>query len=192
MFKGVFRLNQALLIIDVQQELVEGNAETKGVYNKQGLLETINLVIKKAIESGIEIIFVRDKDVAGGKGPGFDIHSDINVPREVKIFDKYATNAFYGTGLLEYLQEKEMHHLVIMGCETPYCIDTAVRTATVNHMDVTLVGDGHSTTDSSILSAETIIKHHNTILHGHYNVDHFSIVRNSAEDLFTPTHDTYR
>lgn len=59
-------------------------------------------------------------------------------------------------------------------------------------MDVTLVGDGHSTTDSSILSAETIIKHHNTILHGHYNVDHFSIVRNSAEDLFTPTHDTYR
>ncbi|HEO8418782.1 cysteine hydrolase family protein [Niallia sp. FSL W8-0635] len=185
-------MNQALLIIDVQQDLVNGTEQTKEIYNKQDLLKTINLVIKKAIKSEVEIIFVRDKDVAGGEGPGFDIHSDLNVPSEAKIFDKYATNAFYGTGLLEYLQSKEIQHLVIMGCETPYCIDTAVRTATVNQMDVTLVGDGHSTTDSPVLSAEKIIQHHNKILHGHYNVDHFSIVREAVEDLFTPTHDSYR
>ena len=71
-------------------------------------------------------------------------------------------------------------------------IDTAVRTATVNGLDVTLVGDGHSTADSPVLSAEQIIKHHNKTLHGHYNVDNFSVVRNAEEDLFTPTHDTYR
>lgn len=55
-------------------------------------------------------------------------------------------------------------------------------------MDVTLVGDGHSTTDSDGLSAEQIIKHYKETLHGHYNVENFSIVRNAEEDLFHPTH----
>lgn len=44
-------MNQALLIIDVQQELVDGNNETKSVFNKEVLLDHINLVINKAIES---------------------------------------------------------------------------------------------------------------------------------------------
>lgn len=69
---------------------------------------------------------------------------------------------------------------------------TAVRTATVSQLDVTLVGDGHSTTGSSVLSAEQIINHHNKILHGHYNVDNFSMVRNAEEDLFQPQHDMHR
>ncbi|MNC69948.1 hypothetical protein D3C75_1206980 [compost metagenome] len=79
-----------------------------------------------------------------------------------------------------------------MGCKTQHCIDTSVRAATVSHLDVTLVGDGHSTTDSDVLSAEQIIRHHNSTLHGHYNVEHFSMVRASEEDLFRPTHDSYR
>lgn len=190
--KGVFLLKQALLIIDVQQELVEGNNETKSVFNKETLLDNINLVINKALELQALIVFIRDKDVAEGKGPGFEIHPKINVPVDAKIFDKAATNAFYGTPLMDYLKENEIEHLVMMGCKTEYCIDTAVRTATVNHFDVTLVGDGHSTSDSSILSAEKIISHHNKILHGHYNVDNFSVVRTTEEDLFQPNHNTYR
>jgi len=185
-------LNQALLIIDVQQELVDGNNETKNVLNKEALLDNVNLVINKALESHALIIFVRDKDVADGKCPGFQIHQTVKVPTNAKIFDKVATNAFYGTLLMDFLKENEIEHLVIMGCKTEHCIDTAVRTATVNHFDVTLVGDGHSTTDSSILSAEKIISHHNEILHGHYNVDNFSVVRTSQEDLFQPIHNNYR
>ncbi|GAB1771854.1 hypothetical protein PMEGAPR185_28600 [Priestia megaterium] len=38
-----------------------------------------------------------------------------------------------------------------------------------------------------VLSAEQIIKHYKETLHGHYNVAHFSIVRNAEEDLFCPT-----
>lgn len=93
---------------------------------------------------------------------------------------------------MAFLKENEIEHLVIMGCKTEHCIDTAVRTATINHFDITLVGDGHSTTDTSILPAEKIISHHNETLHGHYNVDHFSVVRNSQEDLFQLTHNNYR
>ncbi|MFJ8517582.1 isochorismatase family protein [Lysinibacillus xylanilyticus] len=185
-------MKQALLIIDAQQELIDGNEKEKAVFNKENLIRNINLVIGKAKKSDIPIMFVRDLDVAEGKGEGFDIHIGINVPNEAKIYDKKATNCFHGTGLLNHLQSQEIKHVVVMGCSTQHCIDSAVRTATISGLDVTLVGDGHSTADSDVLSAEQIIKHRNQTLHGHYNVEHFSVVRNSEEDLFQPTHDSYR
>ncbi|MED1866031.1 cysteine hydrolase family protein [Fictibacillus nanhaiensis] len=185
-------MQQALLVIDAQQELIEGNENEQSVFNKEELIQNINLVINKAITSNSLVVFIRDKDVAEGRGTGFQVHKDINVPTDSIIFDKEATNSFYGTPLLEYLKERMIEHLVIMGCKTEHCIDTAVRTATVNNFDVTLVQDGHSTTDSSSLGAEQIIKHHNEILDGHFNVDHFSDVRSANDDLFSPRHNSYR
>jgi nicotinamidase-related amidase len=185
-------MKQALLVIDAQQDLIEGSENEKEVFNKENLVDTINKVIEKAVEAKVLTVFIRDKDVANGEGKGFQIHEGIKVPASAQIFDKFATNSFYGTPLLSYLQEHQIEHLVIMGCKTEYCIDTAVRTATINHFDVTLVSDGHSTSDSSILSAEQIIQHHNRALHGHDNVDNFSLVRNSSDDLFQPIHNNYR
>ncbi len=185
-------MKQTLLIIDAQQDLMEGNNEEKGVFRKEIIIHNINIVIKQAINKSIPIVFMRDLDVSNGEGPGFQVHKEIHVPSTAIIFDKAATNSFYGTPLQEHLNKNNVEHLVIMGCKTEHCIDTAVRTATVNHFDVTLVGDGHSTSDSKNLTAEQIIHHHNETLHGHYNVDNFSIVRNSDEDLFTPIHNKYR
>lgn len=190
--KGENNLNQTLVIIDAQQELIDGNQEVSTIFNKGRLISNINKMIEKAREASVPVVFIRDLDVAEGKSNGFQIHNEINVPTEAQIFDKSASNSFYGTGLLEFLNSQHIEHIVIMGCETQHCIDSAVRTATISGFDVTLVGDGHSTLGNDVLSTEQIIKHHNTTLHGHYNVDHFSIVRNSEEDLFRPTHDSYR
>jgi nicotinamidase-related amidase len=190
--KGADNLKHALLVIDAQQELIEGNASEQAVYNKVGLLQNINVVIEKAKQAKAALVFVRDVDVSEGKGAGFEVHSAINVPEGAQVFDKQATNAFYNTPLLSYLKEEKIGHLVIMGCKTEHCIDTAVRFATVSGFDVTLVGDGHSTSDSEVLKAERIVSHHNKVLHGHYNVDHFSVVRKTDEDLFAPIHDNYR
>lgn len=190
--KGENYLKQLLLIIDAQQALIDGNQEKGQIFNKEKLIITINKVINKAIAATVPVIFVRDLDVAEGQGEGFQIHNEITVPTEAKIFDKSATNSFYGTGLLEHLTTQHIEHIVMMGCETQHCIDSAVRTATISGFDVTLVGDGHSTLGNAILSSEQIIQHHNTTLHGHYNVEHFSIVRNSDEELFCPTHNSYR
>jgi nicotinamidase-related amidase len=190
--KGENYLNQTLLIIDAQQDLIEGNQEESAVFNKEQLVRNINGVIEKAREADVPVIFVRDLDVAEGKAGGFQVHREINVPTEAKIFDKSATNSFHGTGLLNHLRTQKIEHVVIMGCKTQHCIDSAVRTATISGLDVTLVGDGHSTTDNNVLSAEQIIEHHNSTLHGHYNVEHFSVVRNSDEELFCPIHDSFR
>ncbi|MFD2681736.1 cysteine hydrolase family protein [Bacillus seohaeanensis] len=185
-------MNQTLLIIDAQQELMDGNQEESAVFHKEQLIRNINLVIEKARKSNVPVVFVRDLEVAEGNGAGFQVHDEINVPMDATFIDKIATNSFHGTGLLNHLKSQAIDHVVIMGCATQHCIDSAVRTATMSGLDVTLVGDGHSTTDSDILSAEQIIRHHNETLHGHYNVEHFSIVRNAEEDLFHSTHDSYR
>ncbi|WP_273128066.1 isochorismatase family protein [Bacillus weihaiensis] len=185
-------MKQMLLIIDAQQDLIEGNQKERAVYKKDQLLTNINSVIEKAIHHDVPVVFVRDLDVAEGVGKGFQVHEKMNVPKKAIFFDKVATNSFHGTGLLNHLKTHEIEHVVVMGCATQHCIDSAVRTATINGMDVTLVGDGHSTIDSECLRAEQIIKHHNETLHGHYNVENFSIVRYSEEDLFTPTHHSYR
>ncbi|MBB2479630.1 cysteine hydrolase [Bacillus sp. APMAM] len=185
-------MNQALLIIDAQQELIEGNDREPSVYNKAELLHNINSVVKRTVKQGYPIVFIRDLDVADGKGKGFEVHQEINVPPGATIFDKKATSSFYATPLLDFLKANQIEHLIVMGCKTEHCIDTAVRAATVKGFDVTLVEDGHSTTDSKTLSAEQIINHHNAILHGHYNVDHFSMVRKAEEDLFDPQHNSYR
>ncbi|WP_054707843.1 isochorismatase family protein [Bacillus sp. JCM 19041] len=186
-------MNQALVVIDAQQELIDGNEEEQVVFEKENLIATINSVIEQALAEKALIIFVRDVDVANGEGPGFQVHNKIHVPENrVTFINKAATNSFYKTGLLDVLNESEIDHLVITGCKTEHCIDTAVRTATVHSFDVTLVEDGHSTTDSNNLSAKNIIAHHNEVLHGHYNVDHFSVVRHSRKRLFEPTHHQYR
>lgn len=185
-------MKHALLLIDAQQELIDGNEKEQAVYNSERLLQNINVVIEKAKQAIASIVFVRDVDVSEGNGAGFEVHSAINVPEDAEVFDKQATNAFYNTPLMKYLKEEKIAHLVIMGCKTEHCIDTAVRFATVSGFDVTLVEDGHSTSDTEVLKAEQIVSHHNKILHGHYNVDHFSVVRKTEEDLFNPIHNNYR
>ena len=44
------------------------------------------------------------------------------------------------------------------------CIDTTVRSSVSHGYEVTLIQDAHSTIDSEILDASTIIAHHNDIL----------------------------
>ncbi|WP_214894135.1 isochorismatase family protein [Exiguobacterium sp. H66] len=185
-------MRQAVLVIDFQQDLVEGTAEESGVHAKDAVSQVINQVVQEACDQDHAVVFIRDLDVADGNGPGFAVHASIQIPDQAVTFDKAATNAFHGTPLLEYLNERQIEHIVILGCKTEHCIDTAVRSATVNGFDVTLVADGHTTNGSDVLSAELMIAHHNQVLHGHYNVEHFGLVRPSSEKLFEPIHDQHR
>lgn len=125
-------MRQAVLVIDFQQDLVEGTAEEAGVHAKEDVIQVINQVVQEARNQDHAVVFIRDLDVADGNGPGFAVHPSIHVPTEAVTFDKAATNSFHGTPLLSHLKEQQIGHVVILGCKTEHCIDTAVRSATVN------------------------------------------------------------
>lgn len=181
----------ALLVIDAQTGIIEGMSHDP-VYQKEALLQTIHSLVTQARSRHIPVLYVQDLDVAPEGDPAFAIHPSIAPAPHEPVFRKKATDAFHGTDLHERLQEIGIDHLVIAGCKTEYCIDSACRRATTLGYDVTLVGDGHSTSDSSVMPAESIIAHHNRCMHGLSNLEPFVVVRTSAEDVFAPIHDFYR
>lgn len=181
----------ALLVIDAQAGIIEG-PDIGPVYQKDDLIHTLTLLIQTARKSGIPVLYVQDLDVGEENSPEFQIHPEIAPLPDEWIIQKKATDAFHRTDLHEKLQSLGINHLVITGCKTEYCVDTTCRRATTLLYDVTLVQDGHSTTDNKILTAEQIIDHHNTNLHGLDNVDSFIVVRGSHENVFEPIHDQYR
>ncbi len=90
-------MKQAVLVIDFQQELVDGNTEERPVYLKEQVAHVIEAVVLEADERNVPVVFIRDLDVAGGTGPGFAVHDSIPVPASSVTFDKAATNAFHDT-----------------------------------------------------------------------------------------------
>jgi nicotinamidase-related amidase len=157
----------ALLIIDMQY----GNfLDPHPVHSGVELLEKVGSLIRKARSARIPIVFVQH---TGGEGDpdeygteGWEIHPTITPASEDVIVHKETPDAFHETDLDQVLRDREINGLVVTGLQTEYCIDTTCRRACGLGYDVVLVGDTHSTWDSSVLSAQEIIEHHNNVLGG--------------------------
>jgi nicotinamidase-related amidase len=173
-------VNTALLIIDMQW----GNFQDPDpVYESEKLLSKVKSLIDKARDKGVPIFYIQNK---GSKGDpdevgtsGWEIHPAI-LPKEGDIvIEKETPDAFHKTTLHRKLKSKEIEKLIISGLQTEYCIDTTCRRAYSLGYNVVLVKDAHSTWDSSNLTAEQIIKHHNLVLGGW-----FATVKNENEIEF--------
>ncbi|PTX59092.1 nicotinamidase-related amidase [Melghirimyces profundicolus] len=161
----------ALLVIDAQTGLIDGDEMHDPVWEGERLLKNIGILLRKARDAFVPVIFVQDDDVAPPESVEWRVHPLIApVPGEASV-RKVATDAFHGTDLDEKLRRAGITRLVIAGCKTEYCIDTACRRATTLGYQVILAADAHSTTDNGVLAADRIVAHHNHILNGLDNVE---------------------
>ena len=163
-----FMVNTALLVIDMQL----GNFESNPVYMANDLLTKTKSLIQKARASHVPIIYVQNN---GGKGDpdecgssGWKIHPAIAPIKGEVLIQKKTPDAFHETNLHEELKSRKITHVVVVGLQTEYCIDTTCRRAFSLGYKVTLVKDTHSTLDTPILSATQIIEHHNRVLSGFF------------------------
>lgn len=159
-------MNTALLVIDVQIGIIDHFPS----YNKDQVLANINDLLTKARAARVPVVYVRHD---GGKGhpleantTGWPIHQRVAPVDSEPIVEKQSCSSFYETPLQAMLDKAGISHLIVTGCMTEYCVDTACRHATTLGFDVTLVSDGHTTIDNELLKAEQIIAHHNHALHG--------------------------
>jgi len=159
-------MKTALLVIDVQVGIIDHFQ----AYNKDRVLANINDLITKARTAKIPVIYVRHD---GGKGDpleanteGWQIHQRIAPVDGEPIVDKQSCSSFYKTPLQSMLDKNGISHLIVTGCMTEFCVDTACRHATILGFNVTLASDGHTTLDNDLLKAEQIIAHHNRSLNG--------------------------
>lgn len=156
----------ALLIVDVQVGIVDGFSAYRGAE----VLDQINILLDRARASGTPVIYVQhdggDDHPLKPNAPAWQIHPAIK-PRDAElIINKRSSDSFFETPLKRELEARGIKHLVVTGCMTEYCVDTACRSAVAHGLDVTLVSDAHTTIDNSVLKAEQIIAHHNALLDG--------------------------
>lgn len=157
-------MTTALLIIDIQQALCFGELPT---FDFDGVLRRINALASSARDAGLPVILVQHEQ---GQGPlqfgtdGWQFATGFEAKAADLRVRKTTPDSFHQTNLDDLLREHGVRQLVTCGLQTDFCIDTTVRRALALGYDVTLVADGHSTTDNDVLKAHQIIAHHNATL----------------------------
>ncbi len=152
-----------LLVVDVQKLITN-----EKLYNFDTFISNVNLLINKARENNIEVIYVRHDDGVGQaltKGTdGFEIYEEIApMPNEL-IFDKFVNNSFNGTGLLEYLLDKDEREIIVVGLQTEYCIDATVKCGFEHGFRVIVPEYSNSTFDNEFMSAEQSYRYYNEFM----------------------------
>lgn len=181
-WKGTQMSNDtALLVIDMQVELVEG------AYQQQAVLDNINTLLAQARASHTPVIYVQHNSAEYAPlnygVATWQIHPALAPQAGEPVVHKRASDSFYHTTLQQELEKLEVKHLVITGMQTEQCVDTTCRSAISAGYDVTLVADAHTTGDF-ILPAAQIIAYHNALLPELAHPDHSIEVKPTAEIVF--------
>ncbi len=171
--------NTALLIIDAQVGVIEN------AYAKEQMLENVKTLLTQARERQVPVVYVQHEEPQGYQlesgTPAWQIHPSIEPQKGEPIVHKQSPDSFYDTPLQELLREQGIEHLIIVGAQTNYCVDTTTRRALSMGYDVTLVSDAHTTDDSEVLTAAQIIAHHNDTLDGFRAGEHRARVKSTSE-----------
>lgn len=153
------RPNTALLVIDVQNDVVAG------AHNRDGVIANIATLVDRARSEDVPVVWVQ--------------HSDDDLPRDSDgwqyvpelareefepLVHKQYGDSFDDTDLEAILAERLVGHLLVVGAQTDACIRSTLHGAVVRGYDATLVGDAHTTEDQTQWGApapEKVIGHTN-------------------------------
>ncbi|HCR35202.1 MAG TPA: cysteine hydrolase [Stenotrophomonas sp.] len=157
---------RGLLVVDMQHGLFNGAHRP---YRADDVLANINALIDRAHAAGAPVFVARHVGPAGSPlacdSPLSQLLADLAIdPARDTVFEKTRPNCFFETGLAEGLAAGGIEELVIVGMKTDYCVDTTCRAARDLGVAAVLVADAHTTTDSPVLAAKTIVEHHNATL----------------------------
>lgn len=152
----------ALLVIDAQVGMFEG----KPIYRAEETLDTIAGLIEKARAFQIPIVYIQDDDIGGFGTPEWEVHPKLSSQKGDIHIRKLAADSFVDSDLQAQLEAHSIDHLIITGFQTPFCIDATSRRAAYLGYKVTLVADGHSSSDKEILTGQQVVEYHNLLLDG--------------------------
>lgn len=147
-------MNQALIIIDIQNDYFEGGAmplndPITAANNAKQLLTFYREAHKPIIH--IQHLAARPELNFMLEGTqGQRIHSSVAPIQGECIITKNYPNSFAGTELSEVLDELGITHVVLAGMMTHMCISTTARAALEYGLNTTIAHDACATCDLSI------------------------------------------
>lgn len=165
--KGIMK-NTIVLIVDMQTGLVNGHP-----YIERKVIENIKNLVEDCRNVGTEIVYVRHDDGPGEElHPGnlaFEIYEELAPKSGDRIFVKHYNSAFYQTGLKEYLEEKQVKNIILVGMQTEYCIDATCKAAFEHGFQVFIPKETNTTFDNEFMSAQKSVEYYNDkIWNGRY------------------------
>jgi nicotinamidase-related amidase len=173
------KTDTALVVIDTQVGIIET------AYRGKEVVENIGTLIAKARAAGVPVIYVQHHDPYLETGtPEWQIHPAITPQEGEPVVHKQSPDSFHSTTLQQELEKRGIKHIVVVGAQSNFCVDTTSRRAVSIGYDVTLVGDAHTTEDNAVLTAEQIIAHHNNTLDNFWAGEHKIQVNPTDEVVF--------
>lgn len=147
---------KALLVIDVQKDVVANALQTSQVVSK------INSLISRARESNVPVIWVQHSDEYLVKdSAGWEIVDELKpLPSEIRIY-KTHSSSFVETDLQANLERLGAKTLIVTGAQTDYCVNATSNAGIELGYQVTLVSDAHTTEDSETKKASELIEEKN-------------------------------
>lgn len=137
---GLNGTRTALLIIDIQYFYFPGGSLP--LVEPEEASKNASMILKKFREKGLLVVHVKHNAKNGA-----EIYKDVKPIMGEKVITKNEANAFSGTDLLEFLNEKKVGNLIILGMQTQMCMEAATRAAHDYGFNCTVVGDACATRD---------------------------------------------
>jgi len=126
-------MNQALLLIDLQNDYFPGGAcELEG---SDAALANAAQLLAAARQNGTPVIHIRHVSLRPGAGfflpgtRGVEIHHGVAPAAGEAVIDKHFPNSFRDTPLRETLAALGIDRLLVAGMMTHMCVDATVRAA---------------------------------------------------------------
>jgi nicotinamidase-related amidase len=154
----------ALLVIDVQQGLCEGE---HAAFESSEVICRINRVSSKARAANVPVVFIQHESRSGvleHDSHGWQLARGLHVESSDLRIRKTTPDSFLHTTLESVLKERAITDLIICGLHTEFCVDTTTRRALALGYPVTLVADAHTTEGNEHISPRQVIQHHNATL----------------------------
>jgi nicotinamidase-related amidase len=153
------RPNTALLVIDVQNGVVEGNHERDAVVANVGSL------VEKARRERVPVVWVQHsgKELARGSDE-WRIVPELTPGEAEPLVEKNYGDSFEDTDLETVLSGLGVGRLVVVGAQTDACVRSTLHGAFARGYDATLVSDAHTTEDQTAWGApppDQVIAHTN-------------------------------
>ncbi|MFC1403452.1 MULTISPECIES: isochorismatase family protein [Streptacidiphilus] len=153
------RPNTALVVVDVQSGVVQGN------YERDAVVANIGALVDKARREQVPVVWVQQTDerLTRGSDP-WRIVAELTPDEAEPKVEKYYADSFEETTLESVLSERGIGRLIVVGAQTDQCIRSTLHGAIVRGYDATLVSDAHTTEDQTEWGApppELVIAHTN-------------------------------
>jgi nicotinamidase-related amidase len=153
------RPNTALLVIDVQNGVVEGNHE------RDAVVANVASLVERAREEQVPVVWVQhaSEQLVHGSD-AWRIVPELAPDEAEPLVEKTYGDSFEDTQLETVLAGLGVGRLVVAGAQSDACVRSTLHGAFVRGYDATLVSDAHTTEDHSAWGApppDQVIAHTN-------------------------------